>query len=70
AMVLHLLAEKGALDAGRVRVRTLTLPDTYQDHDKPEKMYAEAGLDAASIVKVATDTLPERKEGRSRLRLA
>ncbi|MCJ2011622.1 1-deoxy-D-xylulose-5-phosphate synthase, partial [Methylobacterium sp. J-076] len=46
AMVLHLLAEKGALDAGRVRVRTLTLPDTYQDHDKPEKMYAEAGLDA------------------------
>ena len=70
AMVLHLLAEKGALDAGRVRVRTLTLPDTYQDHDKPEKMYAEAGLDAPSIVKVVTETLPERKDGRSRLRLA
>jgi 1-deoxy-D-xylulose-5-phosphate synthase len=33
-------------------------------------MYAEAGLDAQSIAKVATDTLPERKEGRSRLRLA
>ncbi|MFC5564084.1 1-deoxy-D-xylulose-5-phosphate synthase, partial [Methylobacterium aerolatum] len=58
AMVLHLLAEKGALDAGRVRVRTMTLPDTYQDHDKPEKMYAEAGLDAASIVKVVTDAMP------------
>jgi 1-deoxy-D-xylulose-5-phosphate synthase len=70
AMVLHLLAEKGALDAGRVRVRTLTLPDAYQDHDKPEKMYAEAGLDAPSIVKVVTETLPERKDGRSRLRLA
>ncbi|MFJ7441720.1 1-deoxy-D-xylulose-5-phosphate synthase, partial [Methylorubrum thiocyanatum] len=43
AMVLHLLSERGVLDAGRVRVRTLTLPDVYQDHDKPEKMYAEAG---------------------------
>ncbi len=53
-----------------MRVRTLTLPDTYQDHDKPEKMYAEAGLDAPSIVKVVTETLPERKDGRSRLRLA
>ncbi len=60
-MVLHLLAEKGALDAGRVRVRTLTLPDLYQDQDSPEKMYAQAGLDAASIAKVATDTLPTDK---------
>ncbi|MDP4025449.1 1-deoxy-D-xylulose-5-phosphate synthase, partial [Methylobacterium sp. NEAU 140] len=43
AQVLHLLAERGALDAGRVRVRTLTLPDLYQDQDSPEKMYAQAG---------------------------
>ncbi|WP_370693960.1 1-deoxy-D-xylulose-5-phosphate synthase [Methylobacterium sp. NEAU K] len=70
AMVLHLLSEQGALDAGRVRVRTLTLPDLYQDHDSPEKMYAEAGLDAATIARTVLDTLPERKEGRSRLRLA
>ncbi len=37
-MVLHMLSETGALDAGGVRVRTLTLPDTYQEHDSPEKM--------------------------------
>ncbi len=61
AMVLHLLAERGALDAGRVRVRTMTLPDLYQDHDSPEKMYAEAGLDAESIVKVVTAALPSGK---------
>jgi 1-deoxy-D-xylulose-5-phosphate synthase len=61
AMVLHLLAERGALDAGQVRVRTMTLPDLYQDHDSPEKMYAEAGLDADAIVKTALATLPERK---------
>ncbi|WP_284317376.1 1-deoxy-D-xylulose-5-phosphate synthase, partial [Methylobacterium gnaphalii] len=38
AMVLHLLSARGALDAGTVRVRTMTLPDSFQDHDKPEKM--------------------------------
>jgi 1-deoxy-D-xylulose-5-phosphate synthase len=56
AMVLHLLAERGALDRG-LRVRTLTLPDTYQDHDKPERMYAQAGLDAAGIVSKVFEAL-------------
>ena len=70
AMVLHLLTERGVLDAMRLRVRTMTLPDAYQDHDSPDKMYAEAGLDAASIVKKVEEILPERQEGRSRLRLA
>ncbi|TNC05861.1 hypothetical protein FF100_35170, partial [Methylobacterium terricola] len=49
-------------DGGKVRVRTLTLPDSYQDHDTPERMYAEAGLDAASIVKVVEGVLPARPE--------
>jgi 1-deoxy-D-xylulose-5-phosphate synthase len=49
AFVLHLLAEKGALDRG-LKVRTLTLPDVFQDHDKPEAMYAQAGLDAKGVV--------------------
>ncbi|TXM63581.1 1-deoxy-D-xylulose-5-phosphate synthase, partial [Methylobacterium sp. WL103] len=60
AMVLHLLTERGVLDAMRLRVRTMTLPDAYQDHDSPDKMYAEAGLDAASIVKKVEEILPER----------
>ncbi|HEV2558024.1 MAG TPA: 1-deoxy-D-xylulose-5-phosphate synthase [Microvirga sp.] len=47
--VLQLLAERGALDRG-LKVRPMVLPDTYIDHDKPERMYAEAGLDAAGIV--------------------
>ncbi|TXM64384.1 hypothetical protein FV218_22170, partial [Methylobacterium sp. WL69] len=46
---------------GRVRVRTLTLPDTYQDHNSPDAMYREAGLDADSIAGTVRDTLPERK---------
>ncbi|MDR3509294.1 MAG: 1-deoxy-D-xylulose-5-phosphate synthase [Caulobacteraceae bacterium] len=50
AFVLHLLADRGALDTG-LKVRTLTLPDTFQDQDKPEIMYAEAGLDAEGIAR-------------------
>jgi 1-deoxy-D-xylulose-5-phosphate synthase len=56
AHVLHLLAETGRLDKG-LKVRTLTLPDRYQDHNKPEKLYADAGLDAASIVARAVQAL-------------
>jgi 1-deoxy-D-xylulose-5-phosphate synthase len=48
AFVLHSLAERGLLDRG-LRVRTLTLPDIFQDQDTPEKMYEQAGLDARSI---------------------
>jgi 1-deoxy-D-xylulose-5-phosphate synthase len=56
AHVLHLLARTGSLDGG-LKVRTLTLPDLYQDHDKPEAMYAAAGLDAAGIVRTVEGTL-------------
>ena len=45
AHVLHHLAETGQLDRG-LKVRTMMLPDTFIDHDKPEKMYERAGLDA------------------------
>jgi 1-deoxy-D-xylulose-5-phosphate synthase len=54
--VLHLLAERGALDRG-LKVRTLTLPDLFQDHDKPEAMYVQAGLDAEGIVRAALGAL-------------
>jgi 1-deoxy-D-xylulose-5-phosphate synthase len=33
------------LDRG-LKIRTRTLPDIVQDQDKPELMYAQAGLDA------------------------
>jgi 1-deoxy-D-xylulose-5-phosphate synthase len=56
AMVLHRLAADGLLDKG-LRVRTMTLPDLYQDQDKPDRLYAAAGLDAAGIVKTALKAL-------------
>ena len=48
AFVLQALAEHGALDRG-LKVRTLALPDIFQDQDKPDLMYAQAGLDAEGI---------------------
>ncbi|TAJ74625.1 MAG: 1-deoxy-D-xylulose-5-phosphate synthase [Phenylobacterium sp.] len=56
AFVLHALAGHGALDRG-LKVRTLTLPDIFQDHDKPDAMYALAGLDADGIVRTALSAL-------------
>jgi phenylalanyl-tRNA synthetase alpha subunit len=37
--------------------RTLTLPDIFQDHDKPELQYAQAGLDAEGIASGALSAL-------------
>jgi len=54
--VLTLASDEGLLDAG-LKVRTLRLPDVYQDHDAPAKQYAEAGLDAAGIVRSVLDAL-------------
>jgi 1-deoxy-D-xylulose-5-phosphate synthase len=56
AFVLQTLAKFGVLDRG-LKVRTLTLPDIFQDHDKPEAMYAQAGLDAEGILHGALDAL-------------
>ncbi len=56
AFVLQALAEHGALDAG-LRIRTLVLPDLFMEHDKPEAMYAQAGLDAEGIARGALSAL-------------
>ena len=56
AFVLHYLAKSGGLDRG-LKIRTLTLPDVFQDQDKPEAMYVEAGLDADAIAGAALTAL-------------
>ncbi len=49
SFVMQQLAEDGLLDKG-LRVRSMVLPDVYLDQDKPEALYARAGLDAKGIV--------------------
>ena len=56
AHVLHALADMGLLDDG-LKVRTMVLPDIFQDHDSSEAMYREAGLDAEAIVTLVNSLL-------------
>ncbi|KLK93194.1 1-deoxy-D-xylulose-5-phosphate synthase [Microvirga vignae] len=64
--VMQLLADKGALDRGTLKLRSMVLPDTYQDHDKPERMYAKAGLDAAGIVTKVFEALGQEESRKAR----
>jgi 1-deoxy-D-xylulose-5-phosphate synthase len=57
AFVLHYLSGEGLLDGGRLKVRTMTLPDIYQDQDSPAKMYDAARLNAPHIVERAKSAL-------------
>jgi 1-deoxy-D-xylulose-5-phosphate synthase len=56
AHVLTMASDQGLIDAG-LKLRTMRLPDTFQDQDKPEKQYEEAGLDAAAIVETVLKAL-------------
>lgn len=49
AQVLHGMAEHDLFEC-RCKVKTLTLPDMYQNHGTQEQQYIDAGLDADSIV--------------------
>ncbi len=56
SFVMQFLAEEGLLDGG-LKMRAMVLPDTFIDHDRPEKMYAQAGLDAKGIVSKVQEVL-------------
>ncbi|WP_419826925.1 1-deoxy-D-xylulose-5-phosphate synthase [Sphingomonas sp.] len=56
AHVLTLASDAGLLDAG-LKIRTLRLPDAFQAQNKPERQYAEAGLDADAIVDAVAKAL-------------
>jgi len=56
AAVLQHLAMRGLLDGG-VRVRSMTLPDRFIDHNTPAAQIIEAGLGAKDIVATAMGAL-------------
>jgi len=62
AHVLTFASDEGLIDAG-LKLRTLRLPDTFQDQDKPEVQYAEAGLDAEAIVDTVLKALRYNSDG-------
>ncbi len=56
SFVMHALAEDGLLDRG-LKIRSMVLPDLFIDQDKPDLLYARAGLDAKGIVAKVLETL-------------
>jgi len=56
AHVLTLASDTGLIDGG-LKLRTMRLPDLFQDQDKPDVQYAQAGLDADAIVETVLKAL-------------
>lgn len=61
SMVHHLLADNGVFDEG-LKIRSLVLPDEYTDHDKPDRMYGKAGMDAKGIVAKVFEVLQKTEQ--------
>ncbi|MBQ95514.1 MAG: 1-deoxy-D-xylulose-5-phosphate synthase [Actinobacteria bacterium] len=62
AHVLTFASDCGLTDGG-LKVRTMRLPDLFQDHDDPAKQYDEAGLNAPHIVDTVLDALRHNSAG-------
>jgi 1-deoxy-D-xylulose-5-phosphate synthase len=62
AHVLTLASDEGLVDGG-LKIRTMRLPDRFLDHDKPEKQYDEAGLNAPAIVETVLKALRVNSAG-------
>jgi 1-deoxy-D-xylulose-5-phosphate synthase len=62
AHVLTLASDEGLTDAG-LKIRTMRLPDVFQDHDAPDKQYDAAGLNAPQIVDTVLKALRHNSAG-------
>ena len=62
AHILTLASDEGLIDAG-LKLRTMRLPDQFQDQDKPEVQYAAARLDADAIVNTVLTALRHNSSG-------
>jgi 1-deoxy-D-xylulose-5-phosphate synthase len=62
AHVLTLASDLGLTDAG-LKIRTMRLPDIFQDQDSPQKQYDDAGLNAPQIVETVLKALRHNSAG-------
>ena len=62
AHVLTLASDEGLTDAG-LKIRTMRLPDVFQDHEAPDKQYDEARLNAPHIVDTVLSALRHNSAG-------
>ena len=62
AHVLTLASDLGLMDTG-LKIRTMRLPDVFQDQDNPQKQYDDAGLNAPQIVEMVLKALRHNSAG-------
>ena len=62
AHVLTMASDEGLLDSG-LKIRTMRLPDRFQDQDAPDKQYESAGLTAPHIVETVLSALRHNSAG-------
>ena len=62
AHVLTLASDAGLMDTG-LKIRTMRLPDLFQEHDSPQKQYDQAGLNAPQIVETVLKALRHNSAG-------
>lgn len=62
AHVLTMASDEGLIDAG-LKLRTMRLPDAFQDQDNPTKQYDEAKLNAPHIVDTVLKALRRNSVG-------
>ena len=62
AHVLTMASDEGLIDAG-LKLRTMRLPDIFQDQENPAKQYDEAGLNAPHIVETVLKALRRNDVG-------
>jgi 1-deoxy-D-xylulose-5-phosphate synthase len=62
AHVLTLASDEGLIDSG-LKLRTMRLPDIFQDQDKPDKQYDDARLNAEHIVETVLKALRHNSAG-------
>ena len=62
AHVLTLASDAGLMDTG-LKIRTMRLPDMFQEHDSPQKQYDQAGLNAPQIVETVLKALRHNSAG-------
>jgi 1-deoxy-D-xylulose-5-phosphate synthase len=70
SFVMQALSEAGVFDgigAKNLKFRAMVLPDRFLDQDKPEKLYAKAGLDAKAIVAKILSILGRQAEAKKSL---
>jgi 1-deoxy-D-xylulose-5-phosphate synthase len=70
SFVQQLLLDEGLLDSGKLRLRSLVLPDRFIEHGTPAGMYEEAGLNASGIVRRALDAIGHDRPAAAAIRPA